>query len=108
MDVQANNRKNQFLSQLNLSETTLRNYKVAFNSTFLKEMLLKECDGKQLFQITELDVLWNLYSKVNLHPRNISNHRIYSAAIMKYIRFLNNGEKYGRRIDYNKPRAKRK
>jgi hypothetical protein len=108
MDVLADNRKKQFLSQLNLSETTLKNYKVAFNSAFLKEMLLKECDGKQLFQITELDVLWNLYSKVNLHPRNVSYHRIYSAAIMKYIRFLNNGEKYGRRIDYQRPKEKNK
>lgn len=107
MDEQVNIRKNQFISQLDLSETTLRNYKVALNSAFLKEMLLKECDGKQLFQITNLDILWNLYSKVNLHPRNTSNHRIYSAAIMKYIRFLNNGEKYGRRIDYQKARRKR-
>lgn len=107
MDAQVNIRKNHFFSQLNLSDTTLRNYKVAFNSTFLKEMLLKECDGKQLFQITDLDVLWKLYSKVNLHPVNINNHRLYSAAIMKYIRFLNNGERYGRRIDYKKSRKRK-
>ena len=108
MDEQVNIRKSQFLSQLNLSETTLRNYKFALNSAFLKEMLLKECDGKRLFQITDLDELWNLYSKVNLHPRNISNHRVYSATIMRYIRFLNNGDKYGKRIDYKKAKGKRK
>lgn len=71
-------------------------------------MLLKECDGKQLYQITDLETLWKLYSKINLHPINISSHRAYSAAIMKYIRFLNNGEKYGRRIDYNKSKRQKK
>ena len=40
----------------------------------------------------------------NLHPKNISNHRIYSCVIMKYIRFLNNGKKIGKRIDYGKTR----
>ena len=75
-----NERKNRFLEQLNLSETTARNYKQALNSSFLKGMLLKECDGKQLFEITDLETLWELYSKINLHPKNISNHRTYSAA----------------------------
>lgn len=99
--------KNRFLEQLNLSETTVRNYKQALNSSFIKEMLLKECDGKQLFEITDLETLWKLYSMVNLHPQNANNHRTYSAAIMKYIRFLNNGKKYGRRIDYKKNRSKK-
>jgi hypothetical protein len=108
MDIIVSKRKSDFLAQLNLSETTLRNYKVALNSALLKEMLFKVCDGKQLFEITDLDLLWELYSKINLHPRNISNHRTYSAVVMKYIRFLNHGEKYGRRIDYNKPKGKRK
>lgn len=97
-------RRNDFFAQLNLSETTTRNYKVALNSVFLKEMLLKECDGKQLFEITDLEELWKLYSKVNIHPKNISTHRLCSAAIMKYIRFLNGGKKYGRRIDFNRPK----
>ena len=99
-----NKRRNDFFAQLNLSESTTRNYKLALNSTFLKEMLLKECDGKQLFEITDLEELWKLYSKVNLHPKNISNHRSCSAAIMKYIKFLNDGKKYGRRIDYKRPK----
>jgi hypothetical protein len=47
------------------------------------------------------------HSKINLHPKNIENHRAYSAATMKYIRFLNDGKKYGHRIDLKKPRGKK-
>jgi hypothetical protein len=100
-------RRNDFFAQLNLSEATTRNYRLALNSSFLKEMLLKECGGKQLFEITDLEELWKLYSKINLHPKNISNHRSCSAAVMKYIKFLNGGKKYGRRIDYNKSRPRK-
>ncbi len=98
----ASKRKASFYEQLPLSKTTVSNYRSALNSVFLKEMLLKECGGKQLFEITDLEELWKLYSKINLHPKNISTHRSCSAAIMKYIKFLNGGKKYGRRIDYNK------
>ena len=87
-DIIINKRRNDFFAKLDLSENTTRNYKLALNSTFLKEMLLKECDGKQLFEITDLEELWKLYSKVNIHPKNISSHRLCSAAIMKYIKFL--------------------
>lgn len=100
-------RKTNFIAQLNLSEATTRNYITALNSSLLKEMLLVECDGKQLFEITDLDVLWKLYSKLNIHPRNISTHRVCSAVVMKYIKFLNGGKKYGRRIDYNRSRPKK-
>lgn len=87
-------RKAAFYSQLNLSESTLVNYRAAINSKFMREALLKNCGVLDLFEVTDLDLLWELYSKVNLAPRNISNHRAYSAAIMKYVRFLNNGQKY--------------
>lgn len=105
--ISINKRRNDFFEQLNLSDSTTRNYRLALNSGFLKEMLLKECDGKQLFEITDLEELWKLYSKINLHPKNISTHRACSAAIMKYIKFLNGGKKFGRRIDYNKSRPKK-
>lgn len=87
-------RKAAFYSQLNLSESTVVNYRAAINSKFLKDNLLECCGVLELFEVTDLDLLWKLYSKINLAPRNISNHRAYSAAIMKYVRFLNNGQKY--------------
>ena len=95
------NRKEKFFSQLKLSKTTKANYRAAINSTFLTTYLKGEYGTTDLFDITDLSVLWDIYSYINLHPKNIGNHRAYSAAIMKYIRFLNNGEKYGKRIDYN-------
>ena len=91
-----------------LSVRTIKNYQVSIRSSFIKRLLLKEFDTDNLFDIDNLEALWNLYTKVNLHPTNIANHRGYSAAIMKYIRFLNNGEKYGRRIDYKKPKQRKK
>ena len=94
------NRERAFLSQLTLSESSMRNYRVALNSTLLKESLESECGVSSLYDITNLDTLWVVYCKINVHPKNVAAHRAYSAAIMKYIRFLNNGEKYGRRIDY--------
>lgn len=100
--------KDAFFKQLNLSETTTRNYIGAFNSSFLKNILHTEFNIVDIFEITELETLWQIYSKINLHPKNVANHRIYSAAIMKYIRYLNNGAKYGRRIDYKKTGKKHK
>lgn len=96
--------KEDFFKQLNLSETTTRNYKVAFNSSFLKVVLLEECGIEDLFKVIDLELLWKVYSKINLHPKNVANHRIYSAALMKYMKYLNNGVRYGRRIDYGKSR----
>lgn len=93
-------RESKFLSQLSLSESSLRNYKVALNSTLLRDALERDFGVSSLYEITNLDTLWNLYCKINQHPKNVAAHRAYSAAVMKYIRFLNNGEKYGKRIDY--------
>lgn len=101
-----NQRETDFYAQLNLSSTTIHNYRSALNSNFLKD-LLKKYGLKQLFSITDLELLWKIYSEVNLHPKNIRDHRAYSAAIMKYIRFLNNGQKYGKRIDYQSHRSNR-
>ena len=100
-------RERDFFSQLVLSESSLRNYRVAYNSTLLKDTLESKFGVSRLFEITNLDTLWKLYCMINEHPKNVAAHRAYSAAIMKYIRFLNNGEKYGKRIDYRIPKKRR-
>lgn len=97
-------RKLDFYESLNLSDTTTNNYRSALQSSFLLEFLKQEFNTFDLFEIVDLDELWQIYSKVNLHPKNINNHRAYSAAIMKYIRYLNKGCKYGKRIDFGKSR----
>lgn len=106
--IEIEKRTTDFFDQLVLSDAVKRNYRMALNSTFIKENLLKECGETSVFYITDLEVLWQFYSKINLHPKNVGSHRIYSAAVMKYIRFLNDGKKYGRRIDYNKKRIRDK
>ena len=100
-------RMERFFSQLNLSESVARNYKNALNSTFVKVILAEKSNKESLFEITDIEELWNLYSFINLHPKNVAHHRVYSAAVMKYIRFLNDGKKYGRRIDYNCSKKKK-
>ena len=106
-NTNASIRKASFFEQLPLSETTVSNYRAALNSSFLKDILRSEFEVLDIFEIVDIEDLWKLYSKINLHPKNINNHRAYSAAIMKYIRFLNNGKKYGKRIDYNKSKPKK-
>lgn len=64
------------------------------------------CGENVLSDIVDLDTLWLLYTKINLHPKNISNHRIYSCVIMKYIRYLNKGNRIGKRVDYGKAKTK--
>ena len=97
-------RKDDFFKSLNLSVRTTHNYKTAIQSSFFTGVLKDEFNTLDLFEIIDLQKLWVLYSKINLHPKNISNHRAYSAAIMKYIRYLNNGKKLGKRIDFGKSR----
>ena len=65
-------------------------------------MLRLEYGIDSIFEMTDLQDLWDFYSLINIHPKNVSRHRAYSAPIMKYIRFLNNGNKYGKRIDFNR------
>lgn len=93
-----------FYRQLPVSERTKVNYRIALNGSFVRGVLRDKCGTEDIFSLTDLPKLWEVYSYVNLHQSNIKNHRIYSAAIMRYIRFLNNGEKYGRRVDALKPK----
>jgi len=99
-------RETQFYSQLVLSSVTKDNYMSALKGRVINE-IISEIDGsiKSIFEITDLNLLWNIYTKANLHPSNIKNHRGISCAVMKYIRFLNNGKKIGRRIDYGTSRT---
>lgn len=96
----------EFYAQLDVSNRTKQNYRNAINSTFVKKTLEMFSDTNDLFAIKDLELLWKVYSYINIHPINIANHRGYSAAIMKYIRYLNDGKKYGKRIDYNKNKKK--
>lgn len=97
-------RKKRFFESLNVSQNTMRNYMVSINSSLVKQFV-KSKNFSSLFEIDDLNILWDLYSDINLHPKNIAAHRSYSAAIMKYIRFLNNGVKIGHRVDYKKKRV---
>ena len=97
-------RKEDFFSSLKLAEATIQNYKAVLRSKFLREVLEVKFGLQDIFEVTDLEVLWEIYSTVNVHPKNVEMHRICSAGIMKYIRFLNDGRRIGRRIDYKKPR----
>lgn len=103
-NISASTRKESFFKSLNLSIATIGNYTTALNSKYLKEYLNEHYNVADIFEITDLNVLWEIYSEINIAPKNIANHRGYSAAIMKYIRFLNNGNKIGKRRDYNSKR----
>ena len=101
----AEKRSNDFYAQLNLSPITLNNYRSALNSRVLKEVIAEVDDSiESIFEITDLDLLWIIYTKVNIHPSNIKHHRGVSCAVMRYIRFLNNGFRIGKRRDYGKSR----
>jgi len=97
-------RRNKFLSQLTLSDSSKRRYKDALDSPFLIEIIRNEFNAESIYMLEDLKMLWRLYSMINLHPINVKMHRYYSAPIMKYIRYLNGGERYGKRIDYMKKR----
>ena len=102
-------RKLDFFSQLKLSKSAKNNYSSALNGDFIYNIIAEVNNkGQSIFEITDLEILWTIYSKVNLHPANIAKHRGYSCAVMRYIRFLNDGKKYGKRIDADKPKGRRK
>lgn len=103
-DIEISKRRNKFLSQLVLSDSSKRRYKDALDSPFLIEFIRNEFNTESIYMLQDLKILWKLYSMINLHPTNVRMHRYYSAPIMKYIRYLNGGEKYGKRIDYMKKR----
>ena len=100
----ANIRREKFFSSIGLANATMRNYRTALNSNFLNEYIFSKYNTISIFEIIDLNDLYDVYVNIRLHPKNIETHRVCSAAIMKYIRFLNDGNKIGRRIDYKKPR----
>ncbi len=101
-------KKRLFFSMLTGSDRTVKNYKAAIGSSYIKNVLTRMYGKSDLFEFTDLEELWKVYCFVNLDDTNIRNHRIYSAAIMKYIRFLNHGEKYGHKRGLGKPLNRKK
>ena len=67
-------------------------------------MLLEFFQTHNIFEVADLNKLSEFYAAVKIPPFNIDKHRVYSAAVMAYIKYLNNGKKTGKRIDYQKPR----
>ena len=65
----SNDRKEKFFSSLNLAEATMRNYRTAFNSKFLIEYITENYKQKTLFDITDLDDLYNIYVLLYLVQR---------------------------------------
>lgn len=98
-------RKIAYRSSLNVSEVTKRNYFSSIRGSLLCDALEAEFGTKDLFAIVDLEKLWKVYCYINLHPKNIATHRNISCALMSYIKFLNNGQRYGKRIDFAKPRG---
>lgn len=86
---------------------TKKNYLSALHSKFLCSVLQAETDTNDVFAIVDLEVLWKIYSYINLHPRNIATHRNISCALMRYMKFLNGGKRYGKRIDFERTRVKK-
>jgi len=101
LDCDAKTRKELFFASLTIAEATKRNYKTGLNSSFFKDFLAKKFKCKNLFEITDLDKLFEIYPDVNIHPKNEEMHRVCSAAIMKYIRFLNDGKNIVERKNTN-------
>ncbi len=86
--------KEAFLKQLPVSHSTKVHYTTSLNSKFLREYIHDKYGKESIFEIDDLDVLRTIYDYVNLHPKNITQHRNISCALMRYIRFLNEGKKY--------------
>ena len=92
-------RENKYYETLKVSERTKLNYYYGINSKYLREYLKENYHIDSIFELTDLEKLWDIYTYINVHPKNVENHRWCSVPIMKYIRFLNHGDRYGRRID---------
>ena len=107
-DCEAKTRKEQFFASLTIAEATKRNYKTGLNSSFFKDFLATKFKYQSLFEITDLDKLFEIYTNVNIHPKNEEMHRVCSAAVMKYIRFLNGGKKYNGKKEHEQPRIPKK
>ena len=98
-------RKIAYRSSLNIYEVTKNNYFSSIRGSLLCNALEAECGTKDLFAVMDLEKLWKVYSYINLHPKNIATHRNISCALMSYMKFLNGGKRYGKRIDFAKPRG---
>lgn len=93
-------KENAFLDSLDVSEKTRRVYKQSLRSSFMKNFLKDEYGYESIYEIDDITILTAIYCSLNVHPKNILNHRGYSASVMKYIRFLNKGVKPVKRADF--------
>lgn len=97
-------RKEQFIASLQTTHKRWNNYVLALNGKFVTQILTESFGINSIFDVTDLNKLWEIYTAVNINPHNLATHRLFSSAIMSYIKFLNNGKRIGKRIDYMKPR----
>ena len=76
MDANDIKRRKDFFEQLNLSEAATRNYRNALNSSFLKGKIYAEYNKISLFEITDLETLWDLYTKNNWSEDETDKRRV--------------------------------
>lgn len=100
----ATKRKESFIASLQTTHKRWNNYVLALNSKLVTQILTESFGINNIYEVTDLNKLWEIYTVVNINPQNLATHRLFSSAVMSYIKFLNNGKRIGKRIDYMKPR----
>ena len=76
----AKDRENAFCVSLKVSEVT-KDYLSALHGKFLCSVLQAETDTNDFFAIVNLEVLWKIYSYINLHPETLHPTEIYRALL---------------------------
>lgn len=77
-----------YLLERNPSEKFIRTYGIYLRSNVVKKYVQENSRKQDIFQVEDLEELFDIYDAVKLDDNNIRLHNVYSGAISAYIKFL--------------------
>jgi len=77
-----------FLLERNPNERFVNTYFVYLNSSIVKRTISKICGKDDIFCVSSMEPLSQVYESVKQEPQNKRHHNVYSGAISAYIKYL--------------------
>ena len=77
-----------YLLNRNPSEKFVRTYGIYLRSNIVRKYVQNKSEVDNIFDVTDMDVLLDIYDAVKLDDNNIRLHNVYSGAISAYIKYL--------------------
>ena len=77
-----------FLLERNPSQKFVRTYGIYLRSQVVRRYVLENSHTDDIFQVTDMNELLDIYDALRIDDNNIRLHNVYSGAVSAYIKYL--------------------